>query len=348
MSIDRKEGLSRDLLKMLRDPMFPHDARIKCRDGEISANKNVLAARSEYFEAKFRNQDMSGDNPDATRVILEEDCGKKVMARLVDYIFSGVLDLKDLQLLEIMELENHAKMMFPGDGLGDMIEDYVRDSINHSIDPSKDISEDFFPSDNDVVEAVDLINSGNLHAGILGELGQRLHTENQTSYQKNIKIIATLASLAHQGALTSLEWLDLCDVDLYPVPRDRIKFLVSIVARKIYIASVKNCDLASILGSINCDHLGIGYQKKTDADVVALVAAMRTRIKRLTINVGSRLEQETLALLTQYSGDGECESILFKFYDNDEIEEDIKDWAAAINWEVDQRTEEWIEIYTPK
>ena len=229
------------MLKMLRDPMFPHDARIKCRDGEISANKNVLAARSEYFEAKFRNQDMSGDNPDATRVILEEDCGKKVMARLVDYIFSGVLDLKDLQLLEIMELENHAKMMFPGDGLGDMIEDYVRDCI----DPYKDISEDFFPSDSDVMEAVDLINSGRLHAGILGELGRRI---SGTFYEGNVKSIATLASLAHHGALTSLVGLSLYSVDLYPVPKDRIKSLVSIVAGRIMIERVTNCDFASILG----------------------------------------------------------------------------------------------------
>ena len=49
MSIDRTEKLSTDMMKMLRDPMFPNNARIKCRDGEISANKNVLAARSEYF-----------------------------------------------------------------------------------------------------------------------------------------------------------------------------------------------------------------------------------------------------------------------------------------------------------
>ena len=217
MSIDRKEGLSRDLLKMLRDPMFPHDARIKCRDGEISANKNVLAARSEYFEAKFRNQDMSGDNSDNTRDILEEDCGMKVMTRLVNCFFSGVLNLQNLRLLEMMELQNHAEMMFKGDGLGDMIEDIIKDFI----DPYQNLSipEDFFPSDSDVVEAVDLIKSGKLHAGILGELGQRII---ENDYDEDVKKIITLASLAYHRALTSLEDLTL-STDLYPVSPDQHK-----------------------------------------------------------------------------------------------------------------------------
>ena len=84
----------------------------------------------------------------------------------------------------------------------------------------------------------------------------------------------------------------------------------------------------------------LGY-KTTETDIVALVAAMRTRVKKLIIYVGSHLlEQKTFALLTQYRGDGECESISFEFYDNNEDDdiklEDIKDWAASINWELDQ------------
>ena len=214
MSIERKGKLSTDLMKMLRDPMFHNDACIKCRDGEISVKKDVLAASSGYFEAKFRNQNMSGDNPDDTRDILEEDCGKRVMTRLVDYIFSGVLDLKDLRLLEMMELENHAKMMFPGDGLGDMIENYIRDTINPSKNNPFYLSVDFFQSDKDVVEAVDLISSGKLYAGILGELGQRIIEYH--NYHEFVKRITTLASLAHHKALTSLEDLTL-SYNLYPV-----------------------------------------------------------------------------------------------------------------------------------
>ena len=60
-------------------------------------------------------------------------------------------------------------MMFLGNGLSEMIEDYIKLCIHTYPYPYRDISisEDFFSSDSNVVEAVNLINTRRLHAGIL-------------------------------------------------------------------------------------------------------------------------------------------------------------------------------------
>ena len=50
---DLSDRVSSDILKMLREGSF-NDVCIKLHDGEIKANKFVLAARCEYFAATFR------------------------------------------------------------------------------------------------------------------------------------------------------------------------------------------------------------------------------------------------------------------------------------------------------
>ena len=44
---DRKQ-FAKDILKML-ERGSPNDVKIKCEDGDISANRDILTARSEYF-----------------------------------------------------------------------------------------------------------------------------------------------------------------------------------------------------------------------------------------------------------------------------------------------------------
>ena len=169
--------------------------------------------------------------------------------------------------------------------------------------------------------------------------------------------IITLASLAHHRALTSLDDLTLAR-NLYPVPPEHIKSLVSIVTGEVHLRDVKNCDLVSLFGSINCDQLKLDGVETTEAEIEALVEALRFRTRKLIIYEIRLLKREEIDKLTQYRGDGVCESILFTYefiyvYDEEEADikiEDIKSWGAAINWKVDQTKaeDEWeLEIYKP-
>ena len=61
-SIDRSKKFVSDMMKMLLDGSS-NDVCIKLHDGEIKANKNVLAARCEYFAATFRWKSNNNHKP---------------------------------------------------------------------------------------------------------------------------------------------------------------------------------------------------------------------------------------------------------------------------------------------
>ena len=88
---DLSDGLASDILKMFRDGSF-NDVCIKLHDGEIKANKSVLAARSEYCAATFRWK--ANANQDMEEIVIN-DCSMKIMNRIMEYIFSGILRAKE-------------------------------------------------------------------------------------------------------------------------------------------------------------------------------------------------------------------------------------------------------------
>ena len=69
-SIDRSKQFMSDMVKMLCDGSSD-DVFIKLHDGEIKANKDVLAARCEYFAATFRWK--SNNNHDVEEIVVN-DC----------------------------------------------------------------------------------------------------------------------------------------------------------------------------------------------------------------------------------------------------------------------------------
>ena len=96
-SIDRSKQFMSDMVKMLCDGSS-NDVCIKLHDGEIKANKNVLAARCEYFAATFRWK--SNNNHDVEEIVVN-DCSKKIMTRIMKYLFSGIMKVDDLSFLEL-------------------------------------------------------------------------------------------------------------------------------------------------------------------------------------------------------------------------------------------------------
>ena len=113
------------MLKMLRQGSF-NDVRIILRDGEITANKDVLAARCEYFAANFRWKEGTKDE---SNIIEITDCSKEVMERILQYLFTGYIKFRDLNLLQLLELVNQVRKLLLYGDLKDMIESFIRDNV---------------------------------------------------------------------------------------------------------------------------------------------------------------------------------------------------------------------------
>ena len=87
MGFDLRERFQNDMKEMLRDGSL-NDVCIKLHDGEIKANKSVLAKRCEYFAATFRWK--SNNNHDVEEIVVN-DCSTKIMTRIIEYLFTGIL-----------------------------------------------------------------------------------------------------------------------------------------------------------------------------------------------------------------------------------------------------------------
>ena len=174
-----------DMMKMYREGSF-NDVCIKLHDGEIKANKSVLAARSEYFAATFRWK--NNNNHDVEEIVVN-DCSKMIMTCIIiDYIFSGFLKAKDLNLLEFLELKDQVQKIFPGEKLEEEMKRYLynvnrRDFQSSVTTCCRDFS---FPTNEEIVKALSLVESGNLQSHVLAEFGK--FTEKGSDDRENCSI----------------------------------------------------------------------------------------------------------------------------------------------------------------
>ena len=127
--ITRLEEVSNDMLKMLKDGSS-NDVKIILDDGELLANKDVLAARCEYFAATFRWNNKNNNESGKIRI---EDCSKKVMQRIVEFLFTGVLKFKDLDMLSLTSLIDQIRKLVLGVDLQESVENYL---LNFQADDS--------------------------------------------------------------------------------------------------------------------------------------------------------------------------------------------------------------------
>ena len=104
---DFKNDFNQGMLRMLSQGSS-NDVRIILSDGEITANKDVLAAQCEYFAANFRWKERTKDSSDN---IDNTDCSKGVMERIIKYLFTGTIKYKDLELMQLLELLNQVRKM---------------------------------------------------------------------------------------------------------------------------------------------------------------------------------------------------------------------------------------------
>ena len=126
---DFKENFNQDMLAMLNKGSS-NDVRIILSDGEITANKDVLAARCEYFAANLRWKEETKDDSDIIEIT---DCSKKVMERIIQYLFTGSIKFKDLGILQLLELFNQVRKLLLKSDLLVLIESYMKDMLVSTI-----------------------------------------------------------------------------------------------------------------------------------------------------------------------------------------------------------------------
>ena len=99
-SFQDKDMLAKDLLRMLEQGS-PNDIKLKLSDGEMSANKDILMARSDYFATMFSsNRFIEGK----TSSVDMSHCSKTVMEKIVKFLFSGEIEFGHLSLAQLLEL----------------------------------------------------------------------------------------------------------------------------------------------------------------------------------------------------------------------------------------------------
>jgi len=111
--LDGRDKFVEDILRLLKNGSFT-DIRIILEDGEILANKDVLATRCEYFATMFSNNEVKFIEGETNSVDLSY-CSKVVMDKIIDYLFSGEMKFNDFNLEQLLSLMNMASLMLLDD-----------------------------------------------------------------------------------------------------------------------------------------------------------------------------------------------------------------------------------------
>ena len=329
LKFDLSERFLCDMQKMLREGSY-NDVCIKLHDGEIKANKSVLAARCDYFDATFRWKD--NNNHEVEEIVIK-DCSKKIMTRIIEYIFTGILQAKDLNLLEFLELKDQVRKMFPGDELEGQIEDILKYEDNDEYSPYDEDNDEYspysilniLPTKAEAVKALSRVENGNLQSEVMAELAREIErscstiiiTDDPKELEKavavsnllSLGVIETVQHLKLQPEGSSLEF----DLGSLPLPGHHLQTLVSCVTDSITIWNVTNYDVPTLLDTVHCKKLHL-YSQKLD-ETEALVRAMTSRIEILRLDI-KEMDDVRLAFDTfrKYKGDGKCREVHITIY----------------------------------
>ena len=89
-----------------------NDVKIKLCDGEVVANKDILMARSEYFQMMFsNNMFIEGE----TSSVDMSHSSKAIMEKIINYLICGQIRFTDISFTQVMELLDMSRMMLLDD-----------------------------------------------------------------------------------------------------------------------------------------------------------------------------------------------------------------------------------------
>lgn len=83
-----------DLAELLHKEGTFSDATLQCKNGvQFKIHRNILSIRSEFFEKMFK-----GDTLEPKTQIVQCDYDQDVMSSVVKFIYTGILDVRDIDL----------------------------------------------------------------------------------------------------------------------------------------------------------------------------------------------------------------------------------------------------------
>ena len=154
-SFQDRDSLVEDLLKLL-DQGSLNNVMIKL--SEITANKDILMVRSEYFATMFSNKRfIEGE----TSSVDMSHSSKAVMEKIIKYLFSGSVKFDNLSLAQLLELSHISEMM-----LLSKFKDKVDEYIKYDIIPGSGKDVKFLPELISGVKIADKYNLSSIRGGI--------------------------------------------------------------------------------------------------------------------------------------------------------------------------------------
>ena len=100
--------------------------------------------------------------------------------------------------------------------------------------------------------------------------------------------------LAWEGHLTSVEYMDIRDMNIKNIPRGHMEKLASIVTRRVWMTQADQ--LGGILARVKCPVLCLRDMELSEVETRALVTAMKERVQRVRL-WGVTLDIEELTKL---------------------------------------------------
>ena len=147
-----RDSLVKDLLQML-ERGSSNDVKIKLIDGEITANKDMLMARSKYFASKFTEEGgtLAADMSDLT--------GKFIMRKIIGFLYSGSLQFGDLFMDGLFSLLHMSELLLQ-DKLKAQVDNYIKATLRKQPE-----TEDHFYEDRDslVEDLLGMLEKGSLN-----------------------------------------------------------------------------------------------------------------------------------------------------------------------------------------
>ena len=102
-----------------------------------------------------------------------------------------------------------------------------------------------------------------------------------TLTERSLEEVTLVASMAHHGLLGFFESIVLKDLDLRSVPSDQLAPLFSNVTRRVDFWNISGC--GPFMDILKCDVVGVFGQSLGIEETRALVQAMETRVRMITL-----------------------------------------------------------------
>ena len=146
------------------------------------------------------------------------------------------------------------------------------------------------------------------------------------------------AMLAWEGYLTSLRCMQIVqgNVVVAAFPWVQMKKLASIVTYAVQIDNLYGQHLGhlgSILAGVKCTMLELNNMELSEADIRALVTAMRNRVDKVYLSGNITLDIEQI---TKYDGRGRCRYLNLRVWEDGRAwyGDRLRSWAAHVGWTV--------------